>query len=429
MKLLVVGSGGREHALVRALVRAAPNCALTCAPGNAGIGLDARLCALDAGDIDGLLALADRERFDLTVVGPELPLDRGIVDRFREAGHRIFGPSAAAARLECSKAFAKDFMARHGIPTARYRVCSSAQEALSIIASGEFGLPVVIKADGLAAGKGVVVATTRAEAEAAIRGAMDDRQFGDAGARVVIEECLSGPEVSFFALCDGTTATPIGTAQDHKRAYDDDRGPNTGGMGAFAPSPLADDELNARVMRQIVEPVVRGMRAEGHDYRGFLYAGLMLTCDGPKVIEFNVRFGDPEAQVVLPMLSGDLPSLLIAAADGRASTERVAIADGAAVGVVLASGGYPGPVKTGVAIDGIEAAARTPGVEVFHAATAARDGRLVTSGGRVLTVVGRAPTFDEAIERAYAGVSRISFEGMQVRQDIGQKALRLTTND
>jgi phosphoribosylamine--glycine ligase len=429
MKLLVVGSGGREHALVRALARTTPNCEVTCAPGNAGIGLDARLAAVDAGDVDGLLALADRERFDLTVVGPELPLDRGIVDRFRASSHRIFGPSAAAARLECSKAFAKDFMARHGIPTARYRVCTSAHEALTIIASGEFGLPVVIKADGLAAGKGVVVATTRAEAEAAVRAAMEDRQFGDAGARVVIEECLSGPEVSFFALCDGTTAIPIGTAQDHKRAYDDDRGPNTGGMGAFAPSPLADDELNARVMRQIVEPVVGGMRAEGHEYRGFLYAGLMLTCDGPKVIEFNVRFGDPEAQVVLPMLSGNLPALLIAAAEGRVSTERVTVADGAAVGVVLASGGYPGPVKTGVPIEGIEAAASVPGVEVFHAATSTRDGRLVTSGGRVLTVVGRAQTFDEAIEGAYSGVSRISFEGMQFRQDIGLKALRLTINN
>jgi phosphoribosylamine--glycine ligase len=428
MKLLVVGSGGREHALVRALARTTPNCEVTCAPGNAGIGRDARLAAVDAGDVDGLLALADRERFDLTVVGPELPLDRGIVDRFRTSGHRIFGPSAGAARLECSKAFAKDFMARHGVPTARYRVCTSAQEAQAIVASGEFGLPVVIKADGLAAGKGVVVATSRADAEAAVRAAMEDRQFGDAGARVVIEECLSGPEVSFFALCDGTAATPIGTAQDHKRAYDDDRGPNTGGMGAFAPSPLADDELSARVMREIVEPVVRGMRAEGHEYRGFLYAGLMLTCGGPKVIEFNVRFGDPEAQVVLPMLSGNLPSLLMAAAEGRVSAERVTIADGATVGVVLASGGYPGPVKTGVPIEGVDAAARMPGVEVFHAATAERNGRLVTSGGRVLTVVGRAPTFDEAIEHAYAGVSQISFDGMQFRQDIGQKALRLTTD-
>jgi phosphoribosylamine--glycine ligase len=428
MKLLVVGSGGREHALVRALARTTPNCEVTCAPGNAGIGQDARLAAVDAGDVDALLSLADRERFDLTVVGPELPLDRGIVDRFRAAGHRIFGPSAAAARLECSKAFAKDFMARHGIPTARYRVCASAQEAQSIVASGEFGLPVVIKADGLAAGKGVVVATTRAEADAAVRAAMEERQFGDAGARIVIEECLSGPEVSFFALCDGVTAAPIGTAQDHKRAFDDDRGPNTGGMGAFAPSPLADDELNARVMRQIVEPVVRGMRAEGHEYCGFLYAGLMLACDGPKVIEFNVRFGDPEAQVVLPMLTGNLASLLIAAAEGRVSTERLMIAEGAAVGVVLASGGYPGAVKTGVPIEGIDEAARMPGVEVFHAATSLRDGRLVTSGGRVLTVVGRAQTFDEAIEHAYAGVSRISFEGMHFRQDIGQKALRLTND-
>jgi phosphoribosylamine--glycine ligase len=254
---------------------------------------------------------------------------------------------------------------------------------------------------------------------------MEDRQFGDAGARVVVEECLSGPEVSFFAICDGTRAIPIGTAQDHKRAYDDDRGPNTGGMGAFAPSPLADDELNARVMREIVEPVVRGMKAEGHEYRGFLYAGLMLTCNGPKVIEFNVRFGDPEAQVVLPLLANDLPALLMTAAEGRLSSEKIAANDGVSVGVVLASGGYPGRVETGVPIAGLEDAARIPGVDVLHAATAWRDGRLVTSGGRVLTVVGRASSFEEAIGRAYEGVERISFKGMQFRRDIGKKARSL----
>jgi phosphoribosylamine--glycine ligase len=422
MKLLVVGSGGREHALVRALARTAPASAVACAPGNAGIAQDARLFAVDAGDVTSLLALADREAFDLTIVGPELPLDRGIVDRFRASGHRIFGPAAAAARLECSKAFAKDFMARHGIPTARYRVCTSAAEAHALIARGEFGLPVVIKADGLAAGKGVVVAADRVEADAAIRASMEDRQFGDAGTRIVVEECLSGPEVSFFALCDGATAVPIGTAQDHKRAYDEDRGPNTGGMGAFAPSPLADEELNVRVMRDIVEPVVRGMRAEGHEYRGFLYVGLMLTCNGPKVIEFNVRFGDPEAQVVLPFLRGDLPALLAAAAEGSLPSGRIEIDGGASVGVVLASGGYPGPVTTGIPIHGIDEAAGIPGVEVLHAATAWRDGQLVTSGGRVLTVVGRGPTFDEAIARAYQGAGKISFDGMHYRRDIGQKA-------
>jgi phosphoribosylamine--glycine ligase len=392
-------------------------------PGNAGIARDARTLALDAADPDALLSLANLERFDLTVVGPELPLDRGVVDRFGEKKHRIFGPTRAAAQLECSKAFAKAFMTRHGIPTARYRVCDSAGEAHSVIEGGELGLPVVIKADGLAAGKGVVVASDRREADDAIRSAMEEQQFGSAGARLVIEECLSGPEVSYFVVCDGRTAVPLGSAQDHKRIFDDDRGPNTGGMGAFAPSPLMDDELDARVRREIVEPVLRGMRAEGHEYRGFLYVGLMLTCDGPKVIEFNVRFGDPEAQVVLPLVEGDIVSVLSAAADGDLAGRTVALGSDVAVGVVLASAGYPGPVSPGVPIHGIEEAKALAGVDVFHAGTAARDGRLVTAGGRVLTVVGRAATFDDAIARVYAGVSKISFDGMQYRRDIGRKAI------
>jgi phosphoribosylamine--glycine ligase len=430
MKLLVVGSGGREHALVRTLGRRR-EISLTCAPGNAGIGRDARNVAIDAGDPDALVALADREHFDLTVVGPELPLNRGIVDLFQRRGHRILGPLRAAADLECSKAFAKAFMTRHGIPTAGYRVCDTAHDAHAVIERGELGLPIVIKADGLAAGKGVVVAADRAEADTAVRAAMEDRQFGDAGARLVIEECLSGPEVSFFALCDGRTAIPLGSAQDHKRVFDDDRGPNTGGMGAFAPSPLVDAELSARVMREIVEPVLNGMRAEGHPYRGFLYAGLMLTCDGPKVIEFNVRFGDPEAQVVLPLIETDLPGLLSAAADGTLPDSPVVHGKDVSVGVVLASAGYPGSVPSGVPIRGIEEAADLPGVEVFHAGTAwrqantASSAELVTAGGRVLTVVGRGQSFDEAIARAYAGVSAISFEGMQYRTDIGRKAREL----
>ncbi len=421
MKLLVIGSGGREHALVRTLARRA-GISVTCVPGNAGIASDARVLAIDAGAVDELYTLADRERFDLTVVGPELPLDLGVVDRFRAAGHLIFGPARAAAQLECSKSFAKTFMTRHGIPTARFRVCDSAADAHEVIARGELGLPIVIKADGLAAGKGVVVAADRAEADAAVRIAMTDLQFGQAGARVVLEECLSGPEVSFFAVCDGRRAIALGSAQDHKRVFDDDRGPNTGGMGAFAPSPLMDAELEARVMREVVEPVVAGMREEGHEYRGFLYVGLMLTCDGPKVIEFNVRFGDPEAQVLLPLLETDLPSLLAAAAEGDLGPHTVTTGGGAAVGVVLASGGYPGPVKTGVPIQGIDVASRIPGVDVFHAATARRGAELVTAGGRVLTVVGRGPTFDDAIARAYEGVSKIAFDGMHFRRDIGRKA-------
>jgi phosphoribosylamine--glycine ligase len=426
MKILVVGSGGREHALVKALARDRGVSRLACAPGNAGIHRDAEPVSLAADDIDGLASFARAEKFDLTVVGPELPLDRGIADRFRADGQRIFGPMRAAAQLECSKAFAKAFMARHGIPTARYRVCASASDARALIARGELGMPVVIKADGLAAGKGVVVATSREEADAAIAAAMDDRQFGDAGARVVVEECLSGPEVSFFALCDGARAVPIGTAQDHKRIFDGDLGPNTGGMGAFAPSPLADAALEARVMREIVTPLMQGMRAEGRDYHGFLYVGLMLTCDGPRVIEFNVRFGDPEAQVVLPLLATDLAPLLVAAADGNLDLAAIPTVPGVAVGVVLASAGYPGPVTAGVPIHGVNDAERVDGVQVLHAGTALKDDRLVTAGGRVLTVVGRGPSFDEAIARAYDGVSTIAFEGMQYRRDIGQKALTAT---
>jgi phosphoribosylamine--glycine ligase len=421
MRILVIGSGAREHALVRALARGT-GVSVACAPGNAGIAGDARLLPIESSAVDELCGLADREPFDLTVVGPELPLDLGLVDRFRGRGHRIFGPSRAAAQLECSKSFAKAFMTRHGVPTARFRVCDSANDAHQVIAGGELGLPVVIKADGLAAGKGVVVAGNRAEADDAIRVAMEDRQFGHAGARVVIEECLSGPEVSFFAVCDGRRAIPLGSAQDHKRAFDDDRGPNTGGMGAFAPSPLMDVELEGRVMQEVVEPVVNGMREEGHPYCGVLYVGLMLTCDGPKVIEFNVRFGDPEAQVVLPLLETDLAALLASAADGDLGSHAVTAGAGVAVGVVLASGGYPGPVKTGVPIRGIDRASRIPGVDVFHAATTRRGDELVTAGGRVLTVVGRGPTFDRAIALAYEGVSQISFEGMHYRRDIGRKA-------
>jgi len=423
MKVLVAGSGGREHALCWRLSRDPGVDAIVAAPGNPGIAVQAALAAVDAADPGALLELAARESIDLTVIGPELPLDRGVVDRFRAAGRRIFGPPRAAAQLECSKVFAKGFMARHGIPTARYRVCESSAEARALVASGEFGFPVVLKADGLAAGKGVVVARDRDDAEAAIRAAMDDRQFGAAGARLVVEECLTGPEVSFFALCDGTRAVPIASAQDHKRIFDNDEGPNTGGMGAFAPSPLIDDAMRRRVMTEIVEPVLRGMRAEGTDYRGFLYAGLMMTCSGPKVIEYNVRFGDPEAQAVMPLVGGELLPLVAAAADGDLGGRRVTLTAGVSVAVVLAADGYPGPVKTGAVIHGLEAAARLQDVMVFHAGTARRGDDLVTAGGRVLTIVGTGPTYRAAIDRAYAAVSLISFAGMQYRRDIGRKAL------
>jgi phosphoribosylamine--glycine ligase len=423
VKVLVVGAGGREHALAWRLSRESGVTALFCAPGNPGIAAVAELAPIDAGDPDALLAFAERASIDLTVIGPELPLDRGVVDRFRAAGRRVFGPPRAAAQLECSKVFAKGFMARHGIPTARYRVCASSAEARAIVASGEFGFPVVLKADGLAAGKGVVVASDREQADAAIRAAMDEHQFGAAGARLVIEECLEGPEVSFFALCDGTRAVPITSAQDHKRIFDDDRGPNTGGMGAFAPSPLLDASTQAAVMADIVDPVLRGMRDEGTEYRGFLYAGLMMTCAGPKVIEFNVRFGDPEAQAVLPLVDGELLPLLVAAADGDLGDRRVALKSGVSVGVVLASAGYPGPVTTGVPITGLYPASQMPGVTIFHSGTALGDKRIVTAGGRVLTVVGTGSTYQDAIVRAYQGASAIKFEGMQYRHDIGRKAI------
>jgi phosphoribosylamine--glycine ligase len=423
VRILIAGGGGREHALAWRLSRDPGVSAIVCAPGNAGIARVAQLAAVDPADAGALLALAERESIDLTVVGPELPLDRGVVDRFREAGRRIFGPPRAAAQLECSKVFAKGFMARHGIPTARYRVVESAADARALIASGEFGFPVVLKADGLAAGKGVVVAADAAEADAAIRAAMEDAQFGAAGARLVIEECLEGPEVSFFALCDGTHALPVATAQDHKRIFDGDAGPNTGGMGAFSPSPLVDAAMEARIMREAVDPVLRGMRAEGTEYRGFLYCGLMLTCAGPKVIEYNVRFGDPEAQAVLPLVAGELLPLVAASADGDVSRHRITLRGDVSVGVVLAAAGYPGPVKSGAPIAGLDEASRLEGVTVFHAGTALRDSRIVASGGRVLTVVATAPDYRTAIDRAYEAVSLISFDGMQYRRDIGRKAL------
>ncbi len=423
MRIMIIGSGAREHALAWKLATERGADDVLCVPGNAGIAQTVRVAACDISDPDALAALASRERIDLTVVGPERPLDRGVVDRFRESGQRIFGPPRTAAQLECSKVFAKRFMEQHGIPTARYRVCASSRDARALIASGEFGFPVVVKADGLAAGKGVVVAADRVEAEQAIAAAMDERQFGEAGARLVIEECLTGPEVSFFAICDGTRAIPVTSAQDHKRIFDGDRGPNTGGMGAFAPSPLVDAPLSGEIVERIVNPVLRGVRAEGTEYRGFLYAGLMLTCTGPKVIEFNVRFGDPEAQAVMPLIEGDLLPLLESAAEGDLRSHRVALRRGASVAVVLASAGYPGSITSGVPIDGLEEAARVDGVTIFHAGTALKDNRVVTSGGRVLTVVGTGRDYTEARARAYDGVGRISFDGMHYRTDIGSKAL------
>lgn len=423
MKVLVVGGGGREHAIAWKLAAERSVREVICAPGNAGIAQVARLAAIDAGDPEALAEFAARERIDLTVVGPELPLGRGIADLFQSRGLRIFGPSREAAQLECSKVFAKAFMARHGIPTARYRACEDAPAAHAVVESGELGFPLVVKADGLAAGKGVVVAPDRETAALAVRAAMEERLFGDAGSRVVLEECLVGPEVSFFAICDGRRATPLLSAQDHKRAFDGDEGPNTGGMGAFAPSPLVDAAMQSQIMREVVNPVVAGLRADGQEYRGFLYAGLMLTCDGPKVIEFNVRFGDPEAQVVIPMIAEDLAPRLAAAAEGTLEGAPIAFRPEPHVGVVLASRGYPAPGPTGLPISGLLSAGRVQDVLVFHAGTARSGDDVVTAGGRVATVVGRGATFDDAIERAYAGISKISFDGMHYRHDIGRKAV------
>jgi phosphoribosylamine---glycine ligase len=426
LTVLVLGSGAREHAICARLRSEQDVAGLVCAPGNPGIARLARLVSADLKNPDALLELAIRESVDLTIVGPELPLSVGVADRFSAAGRLLFGPTRAAAELESSKSFAKTFMARHAVPTARFRIVDSVDEALAIVRSGEFGFPVVLKADGLAAGKGVVVAETLASAETAVTDAMRDRRFGAAGDRLVVEECLSGPEVSFFVISDGARAVPIGSAQDHKRIFDGDRGPNTGGMGAFAPSPLVDPPMHVRIMDEIVEPVITGMAEEGRPFRGFLYVGLMLTERGPKVIEFNVRLGDPEAQVVLPLIDEPLVPLLAAAAAGHLQQSDCRIGADRHAGVVLASAGYPESSESNQVIHGLEDADATAGVTVYHAGTAIKNGVVVTAGGRVLTVVGRGPDFRSAIARAYAGVSRIHFEGMQFRRDIGQKALAAT---
>jgi phosphoribosylamine--glycine ligase len=421
VKVLILGSGGREHALAWRLSRDPDVAAVVAAPGNPGIARIGRVVPVDLAAPRDLLALAERERVDLTVVGPEAPLERGVADLFRARGRPIVGPSQGAAALECSKSYAKEFMQRHGIPSARFQIARTVDEARD--AADAFGFPVVVKVDGLAGGKGVTVAANRDEADAAIRAAMLDRQFGSAGASLVIEECLTGPEVSFFVLTDGREASVLSTAQDHKRIWDGDRGPNTGGMGAFAPSPLMSPAMIGSVLDRIARPVVAGMAAEGRPYQGFLYVGLMLTAEGPKVIEFNVRLGDPEAQVVLPIVEGPLSQTLMDAATGRLGSGRLTESGDRLTGVVLAARNYPGQPETGCEILGLDAAEAVDGAIVFHAGTRDAGGKIVTAGGRVLTIVGRAPTYEQAIATAYEAASRISFDGMQYRRDIGQKAL------
>jgi phosphoribosylamine---glycine ligase len=421
--VLIIGSGGREHALVWKLASERNVADIVCAPGNAGIARLARCIPVDPSDPHALVAIARREAIDFTIVGPELPLSRGVADVFAGDGYLLFGPTERAARLESSKVFAKEFMRRHQVPTARYASCESAERALTVLRSGEFGFPLVLKADGLAAGKGVVISADLKDAEAQVHAMMIERRFGEAGARLVIEEHLVGREASFFVASDGTRALPLGSAEDHKRALDGDKGPNTGGMGAYAPSSLFDRAMQAQVMSEIVLPVIEGMRSEGNEFRGFLFVGLMLTSDGPKVIEFNVRLGDPEAQVVLPMIADDLSELLAAAASGDVGAQRIAANPEPHVGVVLASGGYPDAYDTGKPIHGLDAAEAMSDVNVFHSGTAKRGSDIVTAGGRVLTVVGRGAHYRQAVERAYEAVDRISFDRMHCRKDIGAKAL------
>ncbi|HEX7088157.1 MAG TPA: phosphoribosylamine--glycine ligase [Vicinamibacterales bacterium] len=424
MRLLILGSGAREHALAHRLAGEPPVSHITCAPGNAGMAAAGSLAAVSLSDPAAMLDLAAREQAALTIVGPELPLSVGVVDRFLGAGRPILGPTRAAARLETSKVWAKQFMARHGVPTAEFQICDSEADADAVIASGRLGWPLVLKADGLAAGKGVVLAGDAAEARAVARTMLSGEAFGEAGRRIVLERCLRGQELSYFVLSDGHRAMPLGSAQDHKRAFDDDQGPNTGGMGAFAPSPLCDAALEARILEAIVHPTLAGLRAEGTPYRGFLYCGLMLTDEGPYVIEFNARLGDPEAQVVLPLVDEPLLPLLDAAAAGSLPDRPIRIASECQVGVVVASKGYPGTYETGKVIEGLDRASALEGVTVYHAGTALRDGAVVTAGGRVLTVVGQGRDFRTAIDRAYAGVAAIQFEGKFFRTDIGRKAIR-----
>ena len=360
-RVLVIGNGGREHALVWKLASERGVSDIICAPGNAGISRLARCIPVDSADPHAVAALARREEIDVTIIGPELPLSRGVADVFAAEGDLLFGPTQRAARLESSKVFAKEFMHRCDVPTARYRSCDTAAQAIAVLRSGEFEFPVVLKADGLAAGKGVVIAADLRDAESEVQSMMVDKRFGQAGARIVIEERLVGREASFFVLSDGVRALPLGSAEDHKRALDGDTGPNTGGMGAYAPSSLFDAATEARVMNEIVLPVLEGMRAEGSEFRGFLFVGLMLTAEGPKVIEFNVRFGDPEAQVVLPMLDEDLSWLLAAAATGALPSRPARFRDQPHVGVVLAAGGYPDTPEKGKAITGLEEAAAVKG--------------------------------------------------------------------
>jgi phosphoribosylamine--glycine ligase len=422
LRVLLVGGGGREHALAWKLARSPRLGALYAAPGNPGIAQVAQCVPVRADDVRAVADLADRERIDLTVVGPEAPLALGLVDLLEARGRRVFGPSRAAAALESSKVFAKALFARHGIPTARFAVFDRADAARGFVR--DLGGRAVVKADGLAAGKGAVVCMDVAGADRAIGDMMERRIFGEAGARVVVEEYLEGEEVSVFALTDGRAVCPLASAQDHKAIFDGDQGPNTGGMGAYSPAPSLDPSLANEVTRTVLEPTIRAMAAEGRPYRGVLFAGLMLTPTGVRVLEYNVRFGDPECQVLMLRLAEDLLPLCQAVSEGHGLPTSVAWRPEAVVCVVLASGGYPGEYATGFPIEGLDRAGAHPDVTVFHAGTALRDGRLVTAGGRVLGVTALGADIPAAVSAAYAGAGEIRFEGVQYRRDIGHRALK-----
>ncbi len=422
MKILIIGNGGREHAIGRKLAQSPRKPTLLFAPGNPGMEELGSCFAVSPDDFRGLLSLAQTQKADLTVVGPEQPLVAGLVDLFREHGLAIFGPDKAAAALEGSKAFAKDFMARHNIPTAQFRTFRALEPAKSWLR--ETGAPIVIKASGLAGGKGAVVCMTLPEAESALNSMLGPKAvFGAAGSEVVMEEFMEGEEASVFVLTDGEAFVVLPTAQDHKRIGDGDTGPNTGGMGAYAPAPLMTGELLDETARLVIKPTLDGMRREGAPYRGILYVGLMVTRQGPKVVEYNCRFGDPETQVVLPILQEDLLDLILASLDGTLKQRTVAPPREWAAVVVMASKGYPGPYETGIPVAGLEAVAEVTGAHAIHAGTKRLNGRLVTAGGRVLGMVGQAPSLQEAIRIAYAGAGKVEFAGARLRGDIGKKGL------
>lgn len=421
MKVLLVGGGGREHALAWKLAQSPLVDVLYAAPGNPGIARQAKCLATKADAIDALVAFAEIEGIDLTVVGPEAPLVAGLADRFAARGLTVFGPSARAAAIEGSKVFAKSLMARHGIPTARFAAFNDAPTARRYCR--ELGVPLVVKADGLAGGKGAIVCVTMNEADRAIADFMERRVFGPAGGRVVIEEFLRGEEVSFFALANGSDVVALTAAQDHKTVFDGDRGPNTGGMGAYSPVAAIDAAAETRIMATIVRPTIEALANEVGAYRGVLFVGLMLTADGPRVLEFNCRFGDPECQAMLVRMQDDLVPMLVAAARGDAFPPQIRWSPNASVCVTLAAGGYPGEYQTGFPITGLDGAESRPGIHLFHAGTAWRNGQLVTAGGRVLSVTATAAEIDSAIDAAYQAITEIHFEGMHCRRDVGRRAV------